>query len=71
MYALKSKSMSEMHFPVIWRSKFTDLAGSKKIQSLGKNGCRQKCFNKNLMIACAHWVFCTVNKEDIKITHFS
>ena len=27
-----------MHFPVIWRSKFTDLSNSKKTQSLGKNG---------------------------------
>ena len=30
-----------MHFPVISISKFTDLANSKKTQSLGKNGCRQ------------------------------
>ena len=29
-YALKSKSVSEMHFPAIWRHKFTDLANSKK-----------------------------------------
>ena len=34
-YALKAKSVSEMHFPAIWRSKFTDLANSKKTQSLG------------------------------------
>ena len=47
-YALKSKSVPEMHFPVIWRSKFTDLANSKKTQSLGKNGCRQKCLDKSL-----------------------
>ena len=50
MYALKSKSVSEMHFPVIWRSKFTDLANRKKTtQSLGKNGCRQKCLDKSLL----------------------
>ena len=35
-YALMSKSVSEMHFPATWRSKFTDLANSKKGQSLGK-----------------------------------
>ena len=34
-YAVKAKSVSEMHFPAIWRSKFTDLAHSKKTQSLG------------------------------------
>ena len=26
MYSLESKSVLEMHFPAIWRSKFTDLA---------------------------------------------
>ena len=46
MYALKSKSVPEMHFPAIWRSKFTDLANSKKTQSLGKNGCRQSAWIK-------------------------
>ena len=50
MYALKSKNVPEMHFPVIWRSKFTDLANSKKTQSLEKNGCRQKCLDKSLWI---------------------
>ena len=35
-YALKSKSVQEIHFPAIWRFKFTDLANSKKTQSLGK-----------------------------------
>ena len=35
-YALKSKSVSEMHIPVIWRSKFTDLVNSKKKKILGK-----------------------------------
>ena len=35
-YALKSKSVPEMHFPAIWRSKFIDLANIKKTQSLGK-----------------------------------
>ena len=49
-YALKSKSVPEMHFTAIWKSKFTDLANSKKTQSLGKNGCRQKCLNKSLEI---------------------
>ena len=49
-YALKSKSVPEMHFPAIWRSKFTDLANSKKTQSLGKNGCRQKCLDKSLIL---------------------
>ena len=34
MYALKSKSGLEIHFPVIWRSKFTDLANSKKPRNL-------------------------------------
>ena len=29
-YALKSKSVSKMHFPGIWRSKFTDFAGKKR-----------------------------------------
>ena len=28
-YSLKSKSVSKMHFPGIWRSKFTDLAKKK------------------------------------------
>ena len=29
-YALKSKSVSQMHIPMIWRSKFTDLVNNKK-----------------------------------------
>ena len=37
-YALKPESVSEMHFH----------ANSKKAQSLGKNGCRQKCLHKSL-----------------------
>ena len=42
--------MPKMHFPGIWRSKFTDLANKtvKKTQSLGKNGRRQKCLDKSL-----------------------
>ena len=52
----------EMHFPAIWRHKFQNLflqyppwvylteivnkANSK--ESLGENGCRQKCLDKNL-----------------------
>ena len=39
-YAFKSKSVSEMHIPMILRSKFTDFVNSKKTQSLGKNGSR-------------------------------
>ena len=31
--ALKSKSVLEMHFPAIWRSKFTDLA-NKRVKKL-------------------------------------
>ena len=54
MYTLKSKSVSEMYFPMIWRSKFTDLAKSKKKLNLWKkNGCRQKCLDKSL--ACQIW----------------
>ena len=51
--ALKSKSVSEMHFSAIWGPKFTDLANKtvKKTQSLGKNSCRQKCLDKGL---CMH-----------------
>ena len=48
MYALKSKSVLDMHFPTIWRFKFTDLVNSKKTQSLGTNGWRQKCLDKRL-----------------------
>ena len=29
-YALKSKSVLDMHIPMIWRSKFADLVNSKK-----------------------------------------
>ena len=47
-YTLKSKSVSEIHFPAIRRSKFTDLAKSRKTQSSGKNGCRQRCLDKSL-----------------------
>ena len=32
IYALNPKSVSEMHFPRIWRCKFTDFANSKKTQ---------------------------------------
>ena len=42
-YALKSKSMLEMHFSF-------DLTNSKKTQSLGENDCRQKCLDKSLLI---------------------
>ena len=37
-YALKPKSVSKKHF----------CGNSKKTQSLGKNGCRQKCLDKSL-----------------------
>ena len=40
--------VSEMYFTMIWRSKFTDLISSEKTESLGKNGCRQKCLDKSL-----------------------
>ena len=48
MYALKSKSVLEMHFPATRRSKFADSSNSKKTKSLGKNGYRQKCLDKSL-----------------------
>ena len=51
IYALKSKSAWEMHFPAILISIFNDLVNSKKTQSLGKNGCRQKCLDKSLDIS--------------------
>ena len=41
--------VSKMHFPTIWRSKFTDLIKNEKTQSLGKNGCRQNCLDKSLV----------------------
>ena len=41
--------VSEMYFPMIWRSKFTDLINNEKTQSLGKNSCRQKCLDKSLL----------------------
>ena len=49
-YSLQWRSVSKTHFSESWRSKFTDLANKavKKTQSLGKNGCRQKCFDKSL-----------------------
>ena len=45
-----------MPFPAIWRPKFqkgfpqcpTDSTNSKETQSLGKNGCREKCLDKSL-----------------------
>ena len=40
LYALKPKSVLETHFR----------ANSKKTQSLGKNGCRQKCLDKSLLL---------------------
>ena len=49
IYALKSKSVLEMHIPMIWRFKFTDLVNSKKTESLWKNDCRQKYLDKNLL----------------------
>ena len=57
MCALKSKSVSEMHFPVIRGSKFqkvspwcpTEGANIKETQSLEENGCREKCLDKSLL----------------------
>ena len=59
---MKSESVSQMHFRVIWGAKFqiffpwcpTDSADSKETQFLGKNGCRNKCFNKSLDILQTH-----------------
>ena len=51
-YALKPKSVSDLHFR----------AKSKKTQSLGKNGCRQKCLDKSLL----QNIF---RKDLLKITH--
>ena len=53
-YTLKSKGVSEMHFPGIWRSKVTDFA-SKKTQSLGKNDCKQKRLDKSLPNTAMTW----------------
>ena len=48
-YTLKSRSVSEIHFPAFWRYKFTDFKNSKKKLNLWeKNGCRQKCLDKSL-----------------------
>ena len=50
--ALKSKSVLEMHFPVIWRSKFTDLANKtvKKLNlrekmAVDKSACIKACLS--------------------------
>ena len=37
-----------MHFPTIWKSKFTVLVNSEKTRSLGKNDSQQKCSDKSL-----------------------
>ena len=51
-YALKSKTVSEMHFPANWRHKFTDLANSKKKpQSQGK-----KAVDKSAWIKASYQV---------------
>ena len=34
-HALKSNSVSEMHIPMIWKSKFTDLVNSRKHSIFG------------------------------------
>ena len=53
-YSLKSKSVSKMHFPGIWRSKFTDLAKKKTVKKLNlwekKNSSETKCLDKSLPI---------------------
>ena len=43
-YSLKPKSVSKMHFPGIWRSKFTDLANKtvKKTSTFGKKRLQTK-----------------------------
>ena len=54
MCPLKSKSVSEMHFPAIWRIKFekffpwcpTDSANSKETQSLGKTAVEKSAWIK-------------------------
>ena len=48
-YALKPKSVLEIHISMIWRFKFTDLVNSKKTESLWKNDCRQKYLDKSLL----------------------
>ena len=69
MCTLKSKSVSEMYLLVVWRSKFTDLANSKKAQSLGKNGCRKKYLDKSLHIVaiatnCSNFLYqCFINHQ--------
>ena len=54
-YALKSNSVSKIHFPAIWWSKFIDLANSKKTQCWGQKGCRQKCLDKSLWKDGGDW----------------
>ena len=52
-----------MHFPAIWGFIFqkffhrclTVSGNNKETQSLGKNGCREKCFDKSLLIQVT-WV---------------
>ena len=61
---LKSTSVSEIHFPMIWGSKFqkfspwcpTDSSKYKETQSLEKkHGCREKCLDKKA--AFRHLIF--------------
>ena len=54
-YALKPKSVSKMNFR----------ANSKKTQSLGKNGCRQKRLDKRLMSDTILNIKCKTKKKDI------
>ena len=51
MYALKPKSVLEMHF----------CANSKKTQSLEKNSCRQKCLDKSLTWWHQWTIFISIN----------
>ena len=46
-YALKSKSVLEMHFPAIWRSKFTVLQTVKKL-----NLWKKTAVGKSALKAC-------------------
>ena len=82
----------EMHFPAIWRHKFQNLflqyppwvylteivnkANSK--ESLGENGCRQKCLDKNrlflienLFYICSRFLGCCFSREKTCWIHFN
>ena len=58
-YTLKSKSVSEMHFPTIWRSKFTDIVSSKKksILAVDKSAWIKACIYIYILI-CMYPCMC-------------